>query len=98
MDIEQQAIDKLVNSINQKRDKELNAALAEESQVKRWIEDQRRNNPSKRAGEANWIKIAHVPFVVDQWFTKMYGKDYYKDKDFFTKYYREWMVADPKKL
>jgi len=34
--------------------------------------------------------IATLPAEVDMFFTKVYGKDYYKDPDFFTKHHSEW--------
>jgi hypothetical protein len=34
--------------------------------------------------------IATLPAEVDMFFTKVYGRDYYKDPDFFTKHHSEW--------
>jgi hypothetical protein len=34
--------------------------------------------------------VATLPTEVDMFFTKVYGRDYYKDPDFFTKHHSEW--------
>ena len=44
-----------------------------------------------------WRKIASMPIEVDRFFTALYGRDYYKEKDFFKKF-PEWLVVDPKDL
>jgi hypothetical protein len=43
-------------------------------------------------------KLASYPIYVDEFFTKVYGKDYYKDPDFFVKYAPEWLVVDSKHI
>lgn len=92
MDIIDKAITKIVNSINKDRQDQLSIANAPDGQVQAWMNEQRKLG-YKRSGKAGWVKIATIPMVVDQWFTKMYGADYFKDPDFFDKMYPEWKVV-----
>jgi hypothetical protein len=43
-------------------------------------------------------KIAWVPLEVDRFFSKIYGEEYWKDKEFFNKIAPEWRVIERHKL
>lgn len=89
----QKALGKIVAGINRKRQLGADFATRPPEEVKKWMEDQQKERWDNRPmGKAGWKKIATIPLVVDQFFTKMYGVDYYKDKDFFEKY-PEWKLA-----
>lgn len=38
--------------------------------------------------------IASLPTEVDRFFSKVYGREYYKDKQFFIKRHPEWRVVN----
>lgn len=43
---------------------------------------------------ARMQKIASVPMEVDVFFSRIYGNDYFRDPDFFTRVAPEWRVVD----
>ena len=45
----------------------------------------------RKSGKATRL-VASVPEEVHTFFIKVFGQDYYKDKDFFTKRFSEWSV------
>ena len=93
MDIQQKALNKIVASINRKRQFGAEVAQHPPEEVKKWMEDQQRERwNAKPVGQAGWKKIATIPLIVDQFFTKAYGENYYKDPDFFEKF-PEWKVT-----
>jgi len=89
---EHQAVTKIVTALNRKRQAEYAQALDPQGEVKKWVEKQRQAK-FKRTGKAGWVKIASVPLIVDQFFVKIYGDEYYKEKDFF-EHYPEWKVVE----
>lgn len=90
----QESIVKIADAINNKRREELFQVYDSTDlfrEIKR-IKDQgiyKHGNKSK-----TMRKIATIPQEVDIFFTKIYGENYYKEKDFFTKYHPEWIVID----
>lgn len=89
---EQQSVNRIVDALNRKRQAEFAQAMDPRGEVRKWVEEQRKAK-FKRTGKAGWVKIASVPLVVDQFFVKLYGNEYYKDKDFF-EHYPEWKVVE----
>lgn len=86
-------VNKVIDAINKKREREFVEANDPNGIIQKYIQDQKKNAGYKRTGKAGWIKIASIPYVVDQWFIKNYGEDYFKDKDFFERF-PEWKVID----
>lgn len=97
--IEDRALKKIVNSINRKRQAQIEEAYDDEGVTQSvLLEDKKAHWDKNPAGKAGWQKIASIPMEVDRWFTKVYGADYYKDPEFFTKKHPEWRVVDIKKM
>lgn len=92
-------VNKIIDSINKKRERELIESNDPNGVVKKYLQEQRKFAGNKRTGKAGWIKIATIPYEVDQWFIKMYGENYYKDKSFFERF-PEWKVinSDTRKI
>ena len=91
-------ISNIADSINKKRRQEL-FNIYTNDEVKDWITEQQKANwNSKRTGKAGWRKIASIPEEVDIFLTKVYGNDYYKDKNFLKKMCKEWMIIDSRSL
>lgn len=95
---EQKAVKKVVEAINRKRQKQIEDAYDPQGIVQTQLTEEKRTRWYQApVGKAGWQKIATIPIEVDQWFVKMYGEDYYKDPDFFTKRHPEWRVTkDPR--
>lgn len=94
MDEMTNAIQKVADSINKKRREELietfnDRDLLQEIHRTRLSGTFDHGNKSK-----SMRKVASIPFEVDQFFQKIYGVDYYKDKDFFDKFAPEWKVTN----
>lgn len=96
---EQVAVGKIVQNINKKREKEFIEANDPNGIIRQYIEEQKYRADYKRTGKAGWVKVASIPFIVDQFFIKHYGPDYYKEKDFFERF-PEWKVikGDSRKI
>lgn len=93
------AIRKVADSINAQRKRELFQQFTLSSHE--FIEIQRlkyEGTYNKGNTSKSMRKIASLPAIVDEFFTKTYGRDYYKDKDFFKKHYNEWALVDPKNM
>ncbi len=90
-----EAIEKIARKINEKRRDELLTIFNKKTIYSDFIKKVKMlglyDKPSK---SKVWRKIAELPLEVDHFFTRVYGPDYFKDKDFFTKYYTEWRVTD----
>jgi len=86
-------VNKVIDTINKKRQRELIEANDPNGIIQKYIQDQKKNAGYKRTGKAGWIKIASIPYEVDQWFVKMYGPEYFKDKSFFERF-PEWKVIN----
>ncbi len=97
-DQEQKAVKKVIEAINHKRQRAITEAYNPKGEIQTVLTEEKKNRwYQKPVGQAGWQKIASIPMEVDQWFTKMYGADYYKNPDFFTKMYPEWrVVAKPR--
>lgn len=72
---------------------------SQDSLIWKTIRDVKAHNIYTKGNKSKSMrKIASLPEEVDVWFTHLYGADYYKDKDFFTKIAPEWSVIDRNKL
>lgn len=89
---EQKAAERIVRNINANNERKLAEALDPKGIIQKELLAEKAKG-YKRTGEAGWVKIAHIPTVVDKWFTQMYGKDYYKEKGFFDKH-PEWRTIN----
>jgi len=101
MDIQQsfdQAIVKIADAINRKRRSEAFEIYNNKESFRSAMEDRRSNAYVHGSKDKSMRKIASYPVEVDAFFERMYGKDYWKEKDFFSKYHKEWLVIDPNKL
>lgn len=93
-DIVQKAIDKVVDDMNKKRKATIDWMYDDKDVVQKWMREQKKDRwNSTPQGKAGWKKIATIPMEVDKIFTKMYGADYFKDKDFFEKIAPEWKIV-----
>jgi len=93
-----EAIGKIADSINEQRRNELIRAFTnKDGFIDAMKELKKRPNAHRAGGKARWRLHASFPEVVDDFFTAMYGKDYYKEPDFFTKHFPEWLAYDPRK-
>lgn len=89
---------KIADNINKKRRNDLLQIYASKNEFTDIIKQARESGKYEKGNKSKSMrKVAWVPLEVDEFFTKMYGKDYYKDKDFFKKYAPEWAVIDPLK-
>jgi hypothetical protein len=84
----------IADTINHKRREEIfrtyqNSDLMNELQKIRSLGIYNKGNKSK-----TMRKVASIPFEVDAFFTKVYGPNYYKDKDFFKTEAPEWSVLE----
>lgn len=92
------AIRKVAERVNQKRRSEiLNIYSSTDifKQLKQLKDQETFRHGSK---SKTWRKVASFPIEIDQFFTKVYGPDYYKDKNFFTRFAPEWLVVHEKHL
>jgi hypothetical protein len=92
-----QAIGKIADAINETRRNELIKSFTNKDGFLEAIKKlKRRPNAAKAKGKARWRLHASMPAIVDDFFEAMYGKEYYKDRDFFKKHYPEWLAFDPR--
>lgn len=87
-----QTIGKIADRINHTRREELLTLYKGRSDV--WDYIKRLKTANDRVGRKGYRKVASMPLEVDRFFSKVYGKDYYKDPDFFTKHAPEWAVFE----
>jgi len=89
-----EAIGKVADRINHRRRTELLNILDGKSALyayaKRMRELQVFNHGNK---SKSMRKIASMPAEIDAFFTKLYGPDYYKERDFFDRFASEWKVV-----
>lgn len=91
-----EAIRKIAENINKRRRAEIFKFFFENTDFSKYIQEVKKSGINKkRQGKAHWRKIASMPTEVDEFFQKIYGKNYYKDKDFFIKHAPEWMTLTP---
>jgi hypothetical protein len=90
-----EAIGKIADGINNKRRQELVAAYTKKDAIKDYLRSAKMARTYKHGyGKAHWRKIASMPQCVDDFFTALYGPEYYKEPDFF-KHYPEWATLNP---
>lgn len=90
---------KVIERVNNDRRKELFDALNGSEILREQLHYDRVHDTYKYGSrDKTWRKIATIPAEVDAFFCRLYGPDYYKDKDFFTKKYTEWNTIDPLKM
>ena len=88
------AISKIVDEINKKRRQEL-IQIYNNPKVWNYLRKVKEQNIFDGGSKSKvWKKVASLPLEVDLFFTRVYGEDYFKDPDFFEKYYPEWKVTE----
>ncbi len=94
----QEEIRKLADKVNKKRRQELITIYDSTSTFKAldYIRSQQIYDKGNKTKTMR--KIASLPIDVDRFFAKIYGEDYFKEKDFFTRIAPEWTVIDPLKI
>lgn len=93
----EEAILKVANKVNSQRRKELRDVYTNRSEFKEFLRKHKQYYEHPKGG-AHWRLHASFPVVVDDFFSNMYGQDYYKDPDFFKKHYPEWLAIDEKDI
>lgn len=93
-----EAIRNVADSINKKRRQELIDIYNNSDIFKELNRIKASNEFTKGSKSKVWRKVATIPVEVDLFFQKIYGEEYYKEKDFFTKFHPEWLVVDKTKL
>jgi hypothetical protein len=89
------AIRKVADRINAKRRRELIEIYSGNTVFKDYVQDARKYKTFVEGNKSKSMrKIASMPMEVDAFFSRVYGNDYYKEKDFFTKHAPEWSVID----
>lgn len=87
-------IQKIADNINKKRREEIFHIYSADNSFWKEIRDAKNYQMYERGNKSKTMrKVASMPIEVDTFFTKVYGPDYYKDKDFFRKYHPEWSVV-----
>jgi hypothetical protein len=90
---------KVIERVNNDRRKELFDALNGSELLREQLHYDRVHDTYKHGSkDKTWRKIATIPAEVDAFFCRMYGENYFKDKNFFQKYAPEWLVVDARKL
>ncbi len=92
------AIGRVADGINARRRQELIQTFKNKDGFISALQEIKKYADGTGKGKAHWRLHAAFPQVVDDFFTAMYGKYYYKDKDFFKKHYPEWLAIDGAKL
>ena len=93
------SIRKLADEINTKRQLEINQIYSGKNEFDEYVGYAREHGVFEKGNKSKSMrKIASFPVEVDQFFTKVYGDNYYKDPDFFKKYHNEWAVIKNSKL
>lgn len=89
----EEEIAKLAKKINEKRRFEIFSFYNTRTDVSNYIKEAKTKGWFKKGSKSKvWQKIAVLPKIVDDYFVKTYGPDYFKDKDFFIKHFPEWRV------
>lgn len=97
--VKTETIRKVAEDINKKRREELATLFFQDTRWSRYLKQIRESQQYKYGSKSKvWRKIASMPTEVDMFFTKVYGADYYKDKNFFKKYAKEWQTINEKDL
>lgn len=88
------SIRKLADEINVKRQLEINKIYSGKNIFDEYIGLAREHGTFEKGNKSKSMrKIATFPVEVDQFFVKVYGENYYKDPDFFSKLHPEWRVV-----
>ena len=98
-----EATGKVVDAINEQRREEFMRAMSpSNSEVRAFLEKIEKDKhhetfeKGNKPGKHRMRKIASIPQIVDNFFIKLYGPEYYKEEDFFTRKHPEWrVVKDP---
>lgn len=89
---------RVADTINKKRREELLTVFSSSSEFQKYLNELKNSDAYRRPSKSGvWRKVASMPVIVDRFFSDLYGKDYYKDPNFFKKYAPEWMVFNPSK-
>lgn len=89
-----EAIGKVADRINQKRRAELLTIYDGKHALWEYVARARSLDTFKHGSrDKSMRKIASMPVEVDEFFTKLYGPDYYKERDFFDRFASEWKVV-----
>lgn len=87
-------IQKIADSINKKRREEIMTIYSSDNEFWKGIRQAKNYGTFQHGNRSKTMKkVASMPVEVDLFFERVYGKDYYKDKDFFTKHHSEWSVV-----
>lgn len=93
------ATTKIADAINRKRRQEIFEIYNQKTVFSEYIRQARESGQFQKGNKSKSMrKVASLPMEVDQFFSKVYGKDYYKDTNFFNKHHPEWLVIDPLKV
>ena len=87
-----EAIQKIASNINKKRADEILTFVHKKTWFSEYMKKVRNAGGSKPSKSKVWKKIAEMPMEVDHFFVRLYGPDYFKDKDFF-KRFPEWTTT-----
>lgn len=91
-------IAKIADKVNKKRRQEL-ISIYNNTDLFRTLKRIKDNKIFNKGNKSKTMRaIASYPVEVDMFFQKLYGDEYYKDPDFFTKHYPEWLVIDRRQL
>jgi len=89
------AVRRVAEQINKKRRDELLTLYRDDSTVSTYLKQIRAGGQFKAGSKKKGYRlIASLPLEVDRFFTKIYGRDYYKEPNFFDKYAKEWKVFE----
>jgi len=91
-DLKSTVIKNVANLINEKRRQELFKLYYTKNEFKDYIENFKKNKLDPRSKSKVWKKIATMPKIVDEYFQKTYGVNYFRDKDFFDRWGKEWKL------
>jgi len=89
----------LADKVNKKRQQEIFDIYSKNTIFDAYVQKAKAYGTFEKGNKSKSMrKIATFPVELDAFFTKVYGENYYKDPDFFTKVHPEWLVIDKLKL
>lgn len=89
------AVRKLADNVNAKRQQEIYQIYAGKNEFDEYIGKAREFGTFEKGNKSRSMrKIASFPVEVDLFFIKVYGENYYKDPNFFQKTHPEWRVVN----
>ncbi len=84
---------KVAEAINRKRRSELISLYTNNDHFQRYLKQIRSSGVYNKGSKSKvWRKVASMPIEIDEFFSNIYGVDYYKDKNFFKDHAPEWLV------